>query len=536
MHGLNRKENGARGLSAARKGAAFLLAAGIFAAGFSAAAAEDGRTVDLSAESGTITLTEGGAYTLTGTLDGGRIVVNASKDEKVELILAGAEVISPEGPAVECVQAKDLIITLADGTENRLTDAPPAFDSGENAANGALFSKADVKIRGNGALTVEGKYKHGIVSKDDLKIKSGNLTVTSVSDGLRGKDSVTIEGGSLDIRAGKDGISATNDQKQDKGWIEILGGKIRIHAAGDGIQSETTLTISGGDFEITTEGQSSGQSKSQKGVKTKIMLRISGGTFVMNTRDDAFNSGLDAVVDGGDFRIETSDDGLHVNRELTVNGGSFDIPVCYEGFEGTSVTINGGDIRIVSADDAIGAAAGTEEAAAFYSRDGNPEVSVTINGGEIEAVSGGDTVDSNGNIFVNGGKLRLSSPAQPYYEGVLLCNGRVTVTGGDLAMVGNIGVELTVENQPMLLVSFRQDQPEGSEVSLRDQSGNVLMRTTARRNFTQAIFSGAELQEGETYALYIGEEKITDAPISGPISKVAADGGEFTGGYPRGHW
>ena len=498
----------------------------------------DPNRIDLSTQTGAIMVTRGGSYTLTGTLNDGQIVVDAPEDEKVELILSNAEIASSSSAAIDCRQAKDLIVTLADNTQNTLTDAASYHydDPDQDEPNAALFSKADLLIRGNGSLRVQGNYKHGIASKDDLKIEGGAITVISVSDALRGKDSVTVEDGTIVLQAGKDGISATNEQNADKGRVEISGGSFTITAAGDGIQAEQALSITGGSFSITTEGISSGTSDSQKGIKAGNRIAIDNGTFQLNTRDDAIHSNLDATINSGTFTIETGDDGVHAARDLVINGGAFNIPVCHEGFEATTITFNGGDIFIDSEDDAIGAAAGTEEARSFEGWDGNPYITVTINGGSIEAVSGGDTVDSNGNIFVSGGRLRLNSPAVPYYEGCLLCNGRVTVTGGDIAFVGNIGVELTVENQPMLLVSYARGKGAGTVVSLRDQSGKTLLETLARRDYTQSVFSSPELQVGETYSVYVDDERITDVTLTGAINKAADDGGAFTGGYPRGHW
>ena len=205
--------------------------------------------------------------------------------------------------------------------------------------------------------------------------------------------------------------------------------------------------------------------------------------------------------------------------------------------EATNIIFNGGKTIIIADDDAAGASANIDEAKVFAGGNGgNPNVSVTINGGEIEAVGNGDAVDSNGNIFVNGGKLRLTSPADPYYEGVLLCNGRVTVTGGNLAMVGDIGVELTVENQPMLLVSYRTNRPSGSISALLDKNGNTLLEVQSRKDYKQAIFSSPEMKIGETYSVYVDDQKIMDVTLTDMINKAAGDGGSFTGGYPREHW
>ena len=499
----------------------------------------DTDVIDLSQYEGPIVIDKEGTYRIKGTLKNGQVVVEAGKEEKVELILDGVSISCSNSSAINCRQAKDLIITLEEGSENILKDGKDyKYDDPEKEEPGAaLFSKCDLVIRGNGTLKVEGNHKHGIASKDDLKIEGGMIDVTSYSDGIRGKDSVTIENGTINISSGKDGIAATNDKDDKRGWIDIREGNFNIVSNGDGIQAETTMVISGGVFNITTQGKSTGSSASQKGLKAKDILTIYDGSFTFNTTDDSIHSNTDVIIVDGDLHIETEDDGIHADRDLVINAGTFDIPGCHEGMEATVITINGGNFYINADDDAIGASAKSEEAKAQGGgRNGNPAVNVYINGGEIEAVSQGDTIDSNGNIFVSGGKLRLTSPADPYYEGVLLCNGTVTITGGDLAMAGNIGVELTQREQPILLVSFPELQKKGETISLKDSNGTQISEVKALREYRQVIFSHPEMNLSETYIVCIDNEELLRVTLSEMINKVASDGGEFTGGYPRGHW
>ena len=63
-----------------------------------------------------------------------------------------------------------------------------------------------------------------MVSKDSLKVASGTLNITSVSDALQGKDSVRICGGSINIKAGEDAVKTSNDEDEDKGFVYIIGG------------------------------------------------------------------------------------------------------------------------------------------------------------------------------------------------------------------------------------------------------------------------------------------------------------------------
>ncbi len=481
-------------------------------------------------------ITQAGVYTLRGKI--GAVVVDAPKDARVELVLSGAEISGGKNAAIYCKGAKSLVITLADGTKNVVTDAKSyAYDNREKEEpDAAIFSASDITVQGTGSLTVNANHRHGILSKDDLKIKGGTLSVHAKSDALRGKDSVTVSGGTVLLEAGKDGISSTNATDEKKGWVRLEGGSVTIHANGDAVQAESSLFVTGGLFDITTDGKSAGKSKSQKGLKAGADITIENGTFRFSTADDAINAGRDTTIRGGDFSIRSGDDGIHADRTLTIDDGSFTISECYEGLEGTQVHINGGKIFINARNDAIGAAAGTDEAKAFTGRGANPLVAVHITGGEIEAVGGGDTVDSNGDIFVSGGTLRLSSPAEPFYEGALLCNGTVTVSGGSLALVGNIGVELVAKNQPVLIVSHPNTQKSGAKIELKAKNGATLLETTARKDFKQTIFSSPTFRIGETYALYINGKKISDLKLTSTLTKTATDGGTFTGGYPRGHW
>lgn len=262
---------------------------------------------------------------------------------------------------------------------------------------------------------------------------------------------------------------------------------------------------------------------------------MTNGNFTLNTRDDAVHSNVDVQIDGGTFYIETRDDGIHADRNLYINGGEINIPVCYEGFEGTIIEVNGGKSFIKASNDAVSAAAGTPEAEAWSGRGGNPYVYVTFNDGELEAVSNGDTVDSNGNIYVNGGTLRLSSPPRPDYEGSLLCNGDVTIKGGNIASVGCMGVNVYWDEQPVLWFSHVNELSKGTVLSIRDKSGNILLELTTLSNAVQSVYTMPEFKVGETYSLYIDGVKKIDITLKDGMNALGDDGGKFTGGYSRGN-
>ena len=102
-----------------------------------------------------------------------------------------------------------------------------------------------------------------------------------------------------------------------------------------------------------------------------------------------------------------------------------------------------------------------------------------------------------------------------------------------MATVGNLGVGLYGEEQPILWISHVEEHSKGSLLSLRHQSGGTLLEITAQTNFIQSAFTSDELNIGSTYTLYIDDKKIIDVTLDDVITKIGDDGGIFTGGYSR---
>ena len=490
-----------------------------------------------SANGDTLTISEDGVYELSGTLSDGQIIIDAPKKAKVELVLSGINVSCSKNAAIYCKNCDDLLISLTENTQNIISDSQDYIydDAAKEEPNAALFSKTDLNIGGTGWLIVNANFKHGIYTKDDLVIEGGGFRVNAVADAIKGKDSITVLNGQFELTSGGDAVQASNADDAELGYVQIINGDFVIRSVGDAIQAETSLVISDGSFDITTDGIPAGRSSSQKGLKAGTLLTVENGNFSIISEDDAVHSDVDVKIEDGTFYIETGDDGIHADRNLYINGGEIKIPVCYEGFEGTVIEINGGKSFIKASNDAVSAAAGTPEAEVFEGRGGNPHVQAWIKGGELEASAGGDVVDSNGNIYVTGGKLRLSAPPYPDYEGSLLCNGDVTISGGNIAAVGCMGVNVYWDKQPILWFSHADEIAEGSILSIRDINGNALLELAPQSDAVQSVYTTPDFKVGETYSLYIDGEKKLDVTLKDGMNAVGDDGGGFTGGYGRGN-
>ena len=193
---------------------------------------------------GVITIFKPGTYELAGSLTDGQIYVNCADEGKVALILNGVSVNSETSAGLQIGKCKPGVeLTLAEGTENVISCGPEAVPDPDEDPNGAVFSKSDLSIGGTGSLLVRAESGDGIVSKDDLVILGGAITVDAKLHGVKGKDSVEIYDGQLDITAGKDGIKSTNKDSSERGFVAIHGGTISITAGDEPIQVVTGLTI-----------------------------------------------------------------------------------------------------------------------------------------------------------------------------------------------------------------------------------------------------------------------------------------------------
>ncbi|MBR1555865.1 MAG: carbohydrate-binding domain-containing protein [Oscillospiraceae bacterium] len=197
-----------------------------------------------------LTITGEGTYELTGTLKDGQIRINT--EGKVQLVLNQANISCSTGSAIYVENAKKVFITLADGSENTVSDGTGYSD--ETTDGAAIYSADSLTINGTGSLTVNGNEDEGITCKDDLAVTAGNITVNSVGTGIKGKDYIAIYDGTFNITSGGDGLKASNTTDEGMGFIYIRNGNFTINAEEDGMQAESELIIENGDFDITSGG------------------------------------------------------------------------------------------------------------------------------------------------------------------------------------------------------------------------------------------------------------------------------------------
>lgn len=201
----------------------------------------------------TITITEEGTYILSGSLTNGQIVVEA-ENAKVQLVLDNADISCETSAAIYVKEADKVFITTTDGSTNTVCTSGEFEAIDDNNIDAAIFSKSDLTLNGAGSLEVTCENGHGIVSKDDLVITSGEYVVDAGKHALSGKDSVRIVGGTFDLTAGRDGIHSENTDEEEKGFVYIENGSFTITSDGDGIDASYVVEIVDGSFDITAGG------------------------------------------------------------------------------------------------------------------------------------------------------------------------------------------------------------------------------------------------------------------------------------------
>ncbi|MBQ1423021.1 MAG: carbohydrate-binding domain-containing protein, partial [Lachnospiraceae bacterium] len=198
---------------------------------------------------GDVIIYAAGSYVLEGTLEDGSVIVNETSKTKgrVRVLLNGVDIHSEDSAAVDIEEATHVYMTLAEGTDNVLSDGETYSDEAVNAnIRGALFSRDDLTINGSGSLTITGSYRHGIVCNDDLRVTGGNIYITAKEDGIHVNESARFTGMELTISAGDDGITVSNDDNE--GELLVESGTIRILSCTEGLESEK-VTINGGSID-----------------------------------------------------------------------------------------------------------------------------------------------------------------------------------------------------------------------------------------------------------------------------------------------
>lgn len=325
-----------------------------------------------------------------GALDASSLFTERDLTQSVDL--EGAETISlksgedisitKEGVYVIQGTATDVTITVEAGDSDKVQLVLDGASITNEDAPAIYVINADkvfvTTTEGENNLQVTGEFTPDgttnldavIFSRDDVILNGlGTLNISSSANGISGKDDVKITGGTINIQCTADGVEANESILMAEGTVNISTNKDGFHAEND---------------EDSTTGY----------------IYICGGNITVDAADDAIHGTTIVQIDGGNLNLSGT-----------------------EAIEATYIQVNDGTIDIYAADDGINASAKSNAYA----------IVVEFNGGYTTIEMGqGDTdaVDSNGDIYVNGGTLDIYAQSPFDYDGYAEMNGGTIIVNG----------------------------------------------------------------------------------------------------------
>ncbi|MCD7710645.1 MAG: carbohydrate-binding domain-containing protein, partial [Porphyromonadaceae bacterium] len=441
-----------------------------------------------------------------GKSDDGSLKIYGEK--KFKLTLAGVELTSSCGPAINDQCHKRAFVHLAEGTTNYLTDASTYSDdfyyldgatSADEDRKGCFFSEGNLIFSGTGVLVLKGRYKHALVTDGYFYMRPGVTLV--VED------------------AAKNAIHVKGDEDDGIG-VQINGGLIYANVsstAGKCIKTDLDIVVNGGKLLLNTSGGSEYDADEQDTssascLKSDGNIFVTGGELTLKstgTGGKGISSDGSLQIDDGTITITTSGGkytysssltsspkGVKADGNVTINGGQLNISVTgkSDGSEGleskADMVINGGEIYVYAYDDAI-----------------NASNSITITGGKVYAYAvNNDGIDSNGTLSITGGLVIASGCSAP--EAGFDCDfsTNFTVSGGIIIGTGGDTTSPSSSSTQRSVVYKGLSATKGVMLCIQDSDGTPILTYELPRTMSSMtlLFSSPEITSGSTYTVSKG--------------------------------
>lgn len=483
----------------------------------------------VSVENNVVTISDEGTYVISGSLSNGQIIIDAEKTDKVQLVLNSASINCDTSAPIYVKQADKVFITLENDTENLLSNKNEYVAIDDNNIDSVIYSLDDLTLNGFGDLTINAAYGHGIVSKDDLVITSGNYNITSAGHGLQGKDSVRIAEGNFIITSGKDGIHSENPDDTALGFIYMAGGTFIINAATDGIDGSALVQIDGGTFNLTTGGGSANASRDSKGNENENW-----GNWDKGSRPTA------PPAENKDFNNSHGSNGTEASNAWpdVSTSASKKIPAEAPNIQSQTQPTDPA-LNTNSTDVSQGTSTEVVEDTTASAKGVKADGSILITGGAFTIDSSDDSIHSNANVYINSGTFNINSGDDGIHgdSEVTISNGEITIfksyegiEGQSIEISGGV-INLTASDDGLNAAGGNDSSSVNGRPGQNsfNSNSNCFIKISGGKNIINADGDGIDANG----AVYVsGGETFVSGPTNNGNGALDYDGtGEITGGF-----
>lgn len=423
----------------------------------------------------------------------------------------------------------------ADGTTLTITEEGTYIISGE-LTDGQILIEADESAKIT--LVLDGVT----ITNDDsacILVKTADKVFVTLANGTTNTLSDTgDEYVQTDDTMSVDGVIFSKEDITFNGSGELI---INANYA-NGIVGKDDVVFTGGIYTINSTGNS---------IEGKDSVRIKDGTFTLTSGEgkDGIHSSNEEdagkgfiYIEGGDITISSQDDGIHAGTALIIAGGTINITESYEGLEGDTIDITGGTINVIASDDGLNASTSTSQDTdnASMEMGGMMEESdayIRITGGDLTVDAGGDGIDSNGDLYIDGGNVVVYGPTDSMNAALDYgdMNAVAEITGGTVMIGGSSGMATTFTDgstQYSIAYGFEETVSAGTEVVLTDSEGNEILSYISDKDIQHIIFSSSDITEGE-YTITAGDQTATitvESVVTSEGTSAGMGGGPMGGG------
>lgn len=403
----------------------------------------------------TLTISQAGTYVLTGSGKNLKLVVEAADTDQVHLVFQNLT-LEGEGSLLQINKAQEVVISLAEGSQNALTESQASDDEKVKAT---IHSQVPLTLNGTGNLTLTALTKNALEVEDDLKVLGGTYTVKAANHGFKAEGALDIEAATVTIEAGKDGLHAEHDETTERANISLNPTQLSIAATEDGVDAGNELTIKGGTITV---------SQSEEGLEARVIRQL-----------------------GGDVTIKSSDDGVNASAgQAPPQGGQ--PPQDGQGPGGMPP-------------------GGQEES--------DPSLEIILEGGTLTIDAEGDGIDSNGTVTISGGSLVVNGSVHDG-NGPLDAAGDITITGGTVWALGTSDMlQGFAQGSTQASITANIAGTAGQTLIILDAKGKEVARQTASKDFQAVVMSSADLVDGQTYTIQVdGTTQTATAALVTPVT------------------